>query len=200
MTQEIGHRSHREGEMKRLLSAAWLATVIVAYMLGYAVGPTRSSAAEQAAPAAQPAAPAGALPPGDYSRMQLAPDQGEPTHFSGATLRKAHTELQTRAKGGQPVSNPRDLMKPLVTRTHSYILLHRSQPRDATQAPNGEQHEGVADVYFITGGSGTVVVGGEIENRRLSRPGEFLGPIKGGQISSTSRRTRRTARSRTPAG
>jgi mannose-6-phosphate isomerase-like protein (cupin superfamily) len=172
--------------MTRLMTVGWLGSLILAYMAGYVGGPAGSAAADQAAagaqqPAAQAPAPGGALPPGDYSRMQIAPDQGEPTHFSGAALRKAHTELQNRAKNGQAVSNPRDLMKPLVTRTHSYILLHRSEPRTATQTPSGEQHEGVADVYVVTGGSGTVVVGGEIENKRISRPGEYLGPIKGGK-------------------
>ena len=169
--------------MKRMLAAGWLATMFLAYMAGYAFGPAASAAADQAAaqqPAGQAPAPAGALPPGDYSKLQLAPDQGEPTLFSGAALRKAHTEFQARAKSGQPISNPRDLMKPLVTRTHSYILLHRPESRTPTQAPNGEQHEGVADVYIVTGGSGTVVVGGEIDNKRISRPGEYLGPVRGG--------------------
>ena len=40
----------------------------------------------------------------------------------------------------------------------------------------------MTDVYFVTGGSGSVVVGGEIPNRRTVRPGEYSGdPITGGQ-------------------
>src|SRR5438552_256336 len=108
--------------MKRLMPALWLGTLIIAFSVGYAVGPVGSSAAGQtaaagaAAGAGQTQGPAGALPPGDYSRMQLAPDQGEPVQFLGADMRKAHTELQARAaRGGQALSNPRDLMKPLVT-------------------------------------------------------------------------------------
>jgi mannose-6-phosphate isomerase-like protein (cupin superfamily) len=169
--------------MKRVTVVAWLGTIILAYFAGYAFGPEGSAAAGQAAGGAQqsaPQAPAGALPPGDYSRITLAPDQGEPIHYSGADLRKAHAELQARSKGGA-TSNPRDLMKPAVTRTHSYILLHRPEFRNVGQSPNAEQHEGVTDVYFIVAGSGTVVVGGELESRRISRPGEFLGPIKGGR-------------------
>jgi mannose-6-phosphate isomerase-like protein (cupin superfamily) len=97
-------------------------------------------------------------------------------------MRRAHTELQARAaKGGQSLSNPRDLMKPMVTRTHSFILMHRPELRAATPAPNAEQHEGATDVYFVVAGSGTVTVGGEIENKRISRPGEYGGPIKGGK-------------------
>jgi mannose-6-phosphate isomerase-like protein (cupin superfamily) len=157
--------------------------MIVAFSVGYAIGPVRSAAAGQTiARAGQLQGPAGSLPPGDYSRMQLAPDQGEPTQFLGADLRKAHAELQARAgRGGQALSNPRDLMKPLVTRTHSFILMHRPELRNVNQAPNAEQHEGATDVYFVVAGSGTVTVGGELESKRVSRPGEYTGPIKGGK-------------------
>jgi mannose-6-phosphate isomerase-like protein (cupin superfamily) len=157
---------------------------MLAFFVGYALGPGRSLAAGQQ-PGSQsqqgtPPALQGALPPGDYSKMQLAPDQGQPIHYSGAAMRKAHTELQARAKGGV-AANPRDLFAPHVTRTHSYIMVHRGQPQNPGQPANGEQHEGVTDVYFVVGGAGSVMVGGELENRRISRPGEFLGPIRGGQ-------------------
>jgi len=152
--------------------------MVLMFLAGYAVGPGRPSAAAQTP--AQPPALAGALPPGDYSKMQLAPDQGEPTLLSGEELRKAHTELQARAARGA-VSNPRDLMKPMVTRTHSFILMHRPELRSAGAAPNSEQHEGVTDVYLVVAGSGTVTVGGTIDNRRTVRPGEYVGPISGGK-------------------
>jgi mannose-6-phosphate isomerase-like protein (cupin superfamily) len=172
--------------MKRLMPALWIGTMIAAFSVGYAVGPVRSAAAGQnatgaAAGAGQPQGLGGALPPGDYSRMQLAPDQGEPVQFLGADMRKAHTELQARSARGQALSNPRDLMKPLVTRTHSFILMHRPELRSVNQAPNAEQHEGATDVYFVVAGSGTVTVGGELESKRISRPGEYTGPIKGGK-------------------
>jgi len=172
--------------MKRLMLALWLGTLIIAFSVGYAALTNKSAAAGQtaagaAAAAGQAQGPAGALPPGDYSRMQLAPDQGEPVQFLGADLRKAHADLQARAGRGQALSNPRDLMKPLVTRTHSFILMHRPELRNVNQAPNAEQHEGATDVYFVVAGSGTVTVGGELESKRTSRPGEYTGPIKGGK-------------------
>ena len=119
---------------------------------------------------------------GGISKIQIAPDQGEPTHYSGETLRKAHLALQARAKGGQAGVAPRDLMTPLVTRNYSYIMVHRS-PNTAQPAPKpaAELHEGVTDVYYVVGGSGTVYVGGEIENRRVSRPGEYLGQMAAGK-------------------
>src|SRR5438046_627118 len=157
--------------MKRSVSAMWLGTTTLAFVLGYAIGPGRTAAIQNTAGGTQAAAPtpplAGALPPGDYSRMKLSPDQGEPTLFAGADLRKAHTELQARAKSGQALSNPRELMKPMVTRTHSFILMHRPELRTPTATPNAEQHEGVTDVYIVVAGSGTVTVGGEIPTKRI---------------------------------
>jgi len=170
---------------KRLMPVVWLGTTMLAFLLGYAVGPARSAAIQSAAgggqAGSQQAPVAGALPPGDYSKIQLSPDQGEPTLFAGADLRKAHTELQARSQSGQALSNPRELMKPMVTRTHSFILMHRPEVRNRTQAPNAEQHEGVTDVYFVVAGSGTVTVGGTIDNKRIGRPGEYTGAIGGGK-------------------
>jgi mannose-6-phosphate isomerase-like protein (cupin superfamily) len=171
---------------KRLMPVFWIGTTAFAFLLGSAIGPVKSAAIQStAAPAqggSQQAPAAGALPLGDYSKMQLAPDQGEPTLFAGAELRKAHADLQTRAaQGGQALSNPRDLMKPMVTRTHSFILMHRPELKNRTQAPNAEQHEGATDVYIVVAGSGTVTVGGTIDNKRISRPGEYTGPINGGK-------------------
>jgi mannose-6-phosphate isomerase-like protein (cupin superfamily) len=173
--------------MKRIMPVMWCVTIVVAYLAGYGAGPSGRAAGQtpargaQAAGTAQTAPLAGALPPGQFSRMSLAPDGGEPTMFSAADLRKAHTALQARASGGQVAANPRDLMTPFISRTHSYVLVHRSQPQNTGQAASAEQHEGVTDVYFVVGGSGTVTVGGELDNRRTARPGEFLGPIKGGK-------------------
>ena len=171
--------------MKRLMPIFFCSATILGFLAGYAVSPAGSAAGQAPAPggagAAQTPPSAGALPPGDYSRINIAPDQGEPTLFSGAALKKAHAELQARAKNGQVVANPRDLMPPLVTRTHWFTLLHRPALATASATPNAEQHEGVTDVYFIVGGTGTVTVGGSIDSKRTPRPGEFQGAIKGGK-------------------
>ena len=113
--------------------------------------------------------------------MQLAPDQGQPTHISGDALRKAHPALQARAKSGQAGVAPRDFMTPVITRNYSYILLHRTPPAATADKPAAELHEGVTDIYYVVGGTGTVYVGGDIENRRVSRPGEYLGQMAGGK-------------------
>src|SRR5204862_7981668 len=135
--------------MKRLVSVAWCVSLVLAYLAGYGAGPAGTAAGQAARGAAQPAGatqtppPAGALPPGDYSKISLSPDQGEPFMYSGAALRSAHVMMQSRASGGQVASNQRDLMTPRVTRTHSFVMVHRSQPQTAAQAPSAEQHEGV---------------------------------------------------------
>jgi mannose-6-phosphate isomerase-like protein (cupin superfamily) len=149
----------------------WVVTLTLAFIAGYAVGPANSAAADQATATQQTTAGrgqqpqiAGALPPGEHSKISLSPDQGEPTLFAGADLRRYHTELQARVQAGG-VAAPRDLLKPMLTRTHSFTMVHRGQSA-STQPAGPEQHEGVTDAYFVVGGSGTVVVGGQIPNRR----------------------------------
>jgi mannose-6-phosphate isomerase-like protein (cupin superfamily) len=78
-------------------------------------------------------------------------------------MKKAHTALVARAaQGAATGGNQRDLFQPLVTRS-------------------AEQHEGASDIYYIVGGSGTVTVGGTIDTKRISRPGEYGGAITGGK-------------------
>src|SRR5262245_36482095 len=149
--------------MNRFGSIAWAFALILGYLAGYGTSP-RSAVAGQAA---QAPAPAGALPPGDYSRMQMAPDQGEPIAWSIDDMRKAHGEFVARAKRGQTgggAPNNRDVFPPHVTRTHSYVMVHRGVPATPSAGPGVEIHEGVSDIYYIVGGSGTVVVGGDVEN------------------------------------
>jgi mannose-6-phosphate isomerase-like protein (cupin superfamily) len=170
--------------MKRMMPILWAGTLVLGYLAGYAASPASFAAAGQAGRgpgAAQTPAPAGALPPGDYSKMQLAPDQGEPFAWSSDDMKKAHTALVARAGQGATSANPRDLFQPLVTRTHSFIMVHRAAYLPGGPAPSAEQHEGASDIYFIVGGSGTVTVGGTIDNRRIARPGEYGGAIKGGK-------------------
>src|SRR6266852_162355 len=58
--------------MKRFMPAFGLSTTMLAFLLGYAIGPVRSVAIQSAAGSppgtSQPQPAAGALPPGDYSR------------------------------------------------------------------------------------------------------------------------------------
>jgi mannose-6-phosphate isomerase-like protein (cupin superfamily) len=86
------------------------------------------------------------------------------------------------------------------SRTHTIQVLTRlyrdkPAPSNITKRmslfDDAEQHQGVSDIYVIVGGSGTVIVGGEIEKREyrpsggpgsMLLPGEFVGqPIVGGR-------------------
>ena len=165
--------------MNRFASVAFAGALVLGYLAGYATSP-RSVVVGQAGQ--QAPALAGALPPGDYSKMQLAPDQGEPLAWSLDDMRKAHADLVARSKGAQPTAaNPRDLFAPHVTRTHSFIMVHRAAPATPPAGgPSIEIHEGATDIYYIVGGSGTVIVGGDVDNRRVVRPGEYGGTLKGG--------------------
>lgn len=59
--------------------------------------------------------------------------------------------------------------------THSTLVVHREATGDA------EQHQTMVDIMLVEDGSGTLVVGGEMEKGRTTGPGEIRGPsIKGG--------------------
>ena len=164
--------------MNRFASTALAGALVLGYLAGYATSP-RSAVAGQAVQSAAP--PGGALPPGDYSRMHLPPNQGEPIAWSVDDMKRAHVELDARSKGGSATAaNPRDLFKPHVTRTHSFIMVHRAPLATPGSAPSIEIHEGATDIYYVVGGSGTVVVGGDVDNKRVVRPGEYGGTLKGG--------------------
>ena len=176
--------------MKRFVAIVWSGTLVVVgtWQVPQSDRPGRRRRPRRRARNSRPRR-RGPCRQGTTPRFELAPDQGQPTFFLGDALRKSHPALQARAKSGQAGVAPRDFMTPLVTRNYSYILLHRAAPPQTDQKPAAELHEGVTDVYYIVGGTGTVYVGGEIENRRTSRPGEYLGQIAGANPSSCRRAT-----------
>lgn len=147
-----------------------VAAVLVGYLAGAASSDRNAVAAQQA-----PAMPAPA-----WAAIPLAPNQGEPTHWSADDLKNVHTQLAARSNG-RIVSKPRDLLQLPMMRTHMFDVVHR--PKLTTQ-PTPEQHEGVTDLYVILGGTGTLTVGGEITDRKMAgnRPGEYTGSgITGGR-------------------
>ena len=149
---------------------AGLVTVgICALAVGYVLGVSTPTAVAQT-PREQVAR---------WGKLSVAPDQGNPTHWSGDDLKKVHATLAAKSNG-QILSKPFDLVNLPFTRTHYFDVVHRPA---STADPTAEQHEGVTDVYIVFGGSGTVTVGGEIENRRVlpNKPGEFQGHLNGGQ-------------------
>jgi hypothetical protein len=132
----------------------------------------------------------------------LAADAPPITHWSIDDIQKAHADMAEKAaklisQSGSGSSQaffggPLDLQ----TRNFSMYMLyriHREQPVLSLTKVNSvwddaEQHAGVYDFYVFTGGTGQMIVGGKIENRKNLMdkdgpvPGEYRGqPIVGGQ-------------------
>jgi quercetin dioxygenase-like cupin family protein len=167
---------------KPKLVTLWGGTLALAFLLGYAVSDGRIGLLH-AQPASTTQAPlAGALPPGMYSKIELAPSGLENLMaWSGADMAKAHEALVARAAAGtRSDRGDPDFFKPFVTRTHSYIMVHRVAV-PAGQPPRAEQHEGATDVYIMVGGSGELIVGGDVQNKQAGRPGEYGGVLVGGR-------------------
>ncbi|MBZ5728996.1 MAG: AraC family ligand binding domain-containing protein [Acidobacteriia bacterium] len=164
----------------------------------------RALAAEQSAPPQQPGQ-TGAMPFG-FNRpnlQPLAPDApAQALYWSIDDIRKAHSELAGRAaqaqapgRGSTQAIGGGSLVR-VRARTHTMSMLYRAHREQPVASLTGvmslwddaEQHAGVYDFYIITGGSGEMIVGGEIAGRKNLMdqagpvPGEYRGqPIKGGQ-------------------
>lgn len=154
--------------MNRWIPLAMVGCLLLGYLAGTAASPRSAASARQ-----PPSTPTG------YAEIPLAPDQGEPVHWSIDDLRNVHAELAARSNG-RVLSQPFDLLELPFTRTHFFNVVHRPQ---ADGPPTAEQHAGVTDIYVVVGGSGTLTLGGEIEDRRevRNRPGEYLGRLRGGR-------------------
>ena len=113
--------------------------------------------------------------------------------WSAETLQQGHADLVARAASGQTGGGN---VSPVRTRTPSLsmTLLHRpffGEPRMSrnlqimSEWADAEAHEGNYDFYVIAGGTGSVVVGGDLENEvrvnGFNVPGELRGqPISNG--------------------
>jgi len=156
--------------MTRTAPATLAGALLVGYLAGHATSPRAVAVAQQ---------PAAAVPPA-WSTIPLSPNQGEVTYWPAEDLKKAHTELSARSQG-RILSKPRDLVPLPIMRTHMFDVVHRPK---LDRPPTPEQHDGVTDLYVILGGSGTLTVGGQIDNRQTiaNRPGEYTGQgITGGR-------------------
>lgn len=108
-------------------------------------------------------------------------EQGEVRYWSADSLQRAHSAMTEAAAGGRPTNDPRDLVNIPMTRTHAWNFLYRRLGANG-QPPSVEFHAGTYDIYFIVAGTGTVMTGGTIENRRqvADKPGEEQGNLIAG--------------------
>ena len=178
-------RASNRNQMVKTFSALALPSLaVIGFLIGYAVSPGGRVLAQSGSRPGQPgesAIPAPAL----RQPVPLWADQ--PTkcnYWSIDDIRKAHTALVAADAAGKPLTGPALKDMPLQTRTHLYFVEHRAAGKSAP----AEAHEGASDFYVIMGGDGTIVTGGEIENRKNfagpagPMPGEYRGSsIRGGQ-------------------
>lgn len=131
------------------------------YLAGYATSPRAAVAAQGQAAEAQ-----------NFPMVV----EGKGMHWSIDDLKKAHTE-------GASILLPR-------TPAYRMQILQRAhhatpQPRGATkimsQWDDAEMHDNRTDFYVMLGGSGTLVLGGEIQNSTRGASGDRVGqPVTGG--------------------
>lgn len=110
--------------------------------------------------------------------VPLNTDQGTVVYWSAESLQYAHETLSKTAANGGSVADPRDLVSIPATRTHAYNFMHRIMGKNG-QPPGVEFHGGNTDIYFVIGGSATLMTGGEIKNREHipNRPLEERGTL-----------------------
>lgn len=187
--------------MKRLFPLGVLVGAVIGYYAGHGDGPGGMAgsafAAQQTGGAQQGQTVQTGVMPFGFNRPgspPLAPDATKPLYWSVDDTRKVHSDWADRVAKGQPTGG-QDLVR-VRTRTHSMTLFYRahhdkpipSLTKVMSTWDDAEQHAGVYDFYIIVGGTGSMIVGGEIENRQNLAdasgpvPGEYRGqPIKGGQ-------------------
>ena len=141
--------------MKQTLPALWCVTVGSALLIGYAAWGGAPVHGQQ------------------YSRVEAYPSWAGPMAWTADDLERARQQIVAGA-------NRLDAFESYVTNTHAYIMIHRPEVPPG-QPPLAELHAGVTDVYFIVGGGGELIVGGEMQDVREVRPGEQIGTMTTGR-------------------
>ena len=151
-------------KIKQSLSVLWRVMLGGALLIGYASWSATPVQAQQ------------------HLRVESYPSWAGPMIWTAEDLENARQQILAGV-------NRSEVFDSYITNTHSYIMVNRPEV-PAGESPLAESHAGVTDVYFIVGGEGELLVGGEMQNVRQSRPGELLGtmttgrriPVKKGSI------------------
>ena len=197
--------------MKKMLPILLLAAALLGYMVGYASKSTPQPILSghfddlSMIPSANAQENKKEVMPFVFNSPHdppLAADAPPITYWNIDDIRKAHTEMAEKAAklvkeagsgssqsfGGGPVH--------VQTRNFSMFMLYRmfrdkpvlSLTKVNSVLDDAEQHAGAYDFYIFTGGTGEMILGGKIANRKNLQdkdgiiPGEYRGqPIVGGQ-------------------
>ena len=144
--------------MKRFVSTALLCAA--SYLAGYAMSPGTGLAAQaQAGRGRGRAAP---------------PAEGKGLHWTIEDLKKVHE--------GTRIAFPTSPFYRIGATRYNHIDAPKlSGTKVMSQWDDAEIHDDRTDFYIILGGSGTEILGGELENSVEVSPGEHHGqPVKGG--------------------
>jgi hypothetical protein len=172
----------------RRVDLGWLCAGVLSALGGYALSPGGGAFAQEASPRPGPSFQSTIPAPPLNQPVPLWPNQPkEATYWSIDDIRKAHQALSAADKSGRRVDPNSTLHDfPYWTRTHSLFVAYA--PEKPADTETAAQHAGYAQFIVIMGGSGTVVAGGEMQNKTLlteggrSFPGEYRGAsIAGGE-------------------
>ena len=141
--------------MKQTLPALWRVTLVGTLLIGCAAGGGGPVQAQQ------------------HSRVEAYPSWAGPMAWTADDLERARQQILAGV-------NRMEAFESYVTNTHAYIMIHRPEVSPG-QPPLAELHEGVTDVYFIVGGEGELIVGGEMQDVREARTGEQIGTMTTGR-------------------
>jgi len=108
-----------------------------------------------------------------HARVEAYPSWAGPVVWTADDLERARQAILAGA-------SRTEAFDAYITSTHAYIMVHRPEV-PAGQAPLAERHAGATDVYFIVGGEGELLVGGEMQEVREARPGEQIGTMTTGR-------------------
>jgi mannose-6-phosphate isomerase-like protein (cupin superfamily) len=126
--------------------------------------------------------------PGATAAAQMAVAPAKPMHWSIDDTRHVHERVMARQAPGIPLAMTPLYKMFVVSRMHHDAPVVGRYSKLTSQWDDGEEHARVTDFYVVVGGSGTIVIGGELKNKvNIDDPdgkvaGEFRGqPIEGGR-------------------
>lgn len=178
--------------MKRLFPAVLLGGALAGYLVGYMLSPSGAIVA-QAGRIPAPTSPGAPSLQRDAVMWNDHPTKAQ--RWGADDLAKIHPERITAAKAGTrapqvPGYRSRTHTISVLTRYYHDTPIPSNYIKAISRWDDAEWHEGVSDVYVVTGGSGKLIAGGELQNRQyrpaggpgtVLLPGEFVGqPVVGG--------------------
>src|SRR5206468_2414455 len=100
--------------------------------------------------------------PAQQAQAPAAPGQPAPPNMPGTATFIPKADLQALMKGD--VGDTPARLVPVANGANLGAFVLHMQPRKATGPVNSFYHSEIAELYYIAGGSGSTLLGGELEN------------------------------------